>query len=66
MFNKDEYASEMKIIREAGRILAQRISVRLGMVEDPKLIRLYKSRHGARWFNDEVQLNTIVVQRFDK
>jgi len=27
---------------------------------------MYKARHGARWFNDEVQLSTIVVQRFDK
>jgi len=54
MFDKEEYDTEMKIIREAGRLQAQRISVRFGLVTDHKLIRLYKSRRGNSWFNDEV------------
>ena len=38
----------------------------MGLVTDPKLIRQYKARYGNLWFNDEVQLSSIVVQRFDK
>ena len=66
MFDKEEYATEMKLIRDAGRILSQRLSVRLGLVTDPKLIRHYKAHRGNLWFNDEVQLSSIVLQRFDK
>mmetsp|Transcript_20742 Transcript_20742/g.28000 ORF Transcript_20742/g.28000 Transcript_20742/m.28000 type:complete len:154 (+) Transcript_20742:341-802(+) len=66
MFDKSEYEAEMRMIREAGRVNAQRLSVRMGLVEDPKLIRLYKARYGNKWFNDEVQLSSLVVQRFDK
>ena len=54
MLDKDEYSTEMQMIRSAGRLLSQRLSVRIGFVEDPKLIRLYKARHGAKWFNDDV------------
>ena len=66
MFDKDEYQNEMKLIREAGRLLSQRVSIRLGLVTDHKLIRQYKAKKGRSWFNDDVQLSTIVVQRFDK
>ena len=61
MLDKEEYATEMKMVRDVGRLLSQRISIRIGFVEDPKLIRLYKTRHGAKWFNDDVQLSTIIV-----
>ena len=54
MFDKEEYATEMKFIRDAGRLASQRLSVRIGLVTDPKLIRIYKARKGALWFNDEV------------
>lgn len=66
MFDKEEYATEMKMIRDAGRLVAHRLSFRMGLVTDHKLIRQYKARKGNLWFNDEVQLSTIVVQRFDK
>ena len=66
MFDKEEYDTEMKIIKDTGRLQAQRLSVRMGLVTDHKLIRLYRSRRGNSWFNDEVQLSTIVLQRFDK
>lgn len=54
MFDKEEYETEMKIIKEAGRLQAQRLTVRMGLVTDHKLIRLYRSRRGNSWFNDEV------------
>ena len=46
MFDKDEYQAEMKSIRESARICAQRLGLRVGLVEDPKLIRLYKAKKG--------------------
>ena len=46
MFDKDEYQAEMKSIRESARISAQRLGLRIGLVEDPKLIRLYKAKKG--------------------
>ena len=54
------------MIKEAARILAGRMSVRIGLVTDHKLIRKYKALKGTSWFPDEVQLSTIVVQRYDK
>ena len=38
----------------------------MGLVTDHRLIRLYKAKRGNSWFNDEVQLSSLVVQRFDK
>lgn len=54
MFDKEEYETEMKTIRDSGRLNSARLSVRMGLVTDPKLIRLYKARKGNFWFNDEV------------
>lgn len=54
MFDKDEYVTEMKIVRDSGRLNGQRLSIRYGLVTDPKLIRLYKGRKGNQWFVDEV------------
>lgn len=65
IFDKEEYATELKVIRDTARLLAARVSVRVGLVTDPKLIRLYKARNGNHWFNDEVQLSSVVLQRFD-
>lgn len=54
MFDKEEYETEYNIVRDSGRLNGQRLSIRYGVVTDPKLIRLYKSRKGNQWFNDEV------------
>ena len=42
IYDKEEYSSELKLIREAGRLLAQRLSIRLALVTDHKIIRKYK------------------------
>ena len=39
MFDKEEYATEMKMIREAGRINAHKLGFRMALVTDHKLIR---------------------------
>lgn len=65
ILDRDEYETELKFAKDAGRLLASRVSHRIGLVTDRTLIRLYKSRKGALWFNDYVQSSTIVLQRFD-
>lgn len=66
MFDKTEYEKEMKDLRTAARLGAQRLGIRYGLVTDAKLIRKYKAKNGNKWFHDEVQLSTIVIQRYDK
>ena len=66
MSDKEDYETEFKIIKETSRLLSQRLSVRVGLVTDIKLIKQYKAKWGSLWFNDDVQLNTVVLQRFDK
>ena len=46
--------------------MSQKMGVRVGLVTEPKLIRKYKESFGTYWFPDSVQLNTIIVQRYDK
>ena len=43
----------------------RRIELRAGLVTDVKLIKRYKNRYGNLWFTDEVQLNSLVVKRYD-
>ena len=66
IFDKDEYEQELKYIREVGKLSAQRVSLRIGLVTDPRLIRKYKESYGTYWFPDNVQLSTVIVQRYDK
>ena len=66
IFDKDEYEQELKFIREVGKLSAQRLSLRIGLVTEPRLIRKYKESYGTYWFPDNVQLSTIIVQRYDK
>lgn len=41
------------------------MGVRFGIVTDSKLIKKYKSKYGTLWFADGVQLNTLLVRRYD-
>jgi len=61
IFDKDEHEQELKFVKEAGKILAQRVALRIGLVTDPILIRKYRSNYGTYWFPDSVQLSTIIV-----
>lgn len=65
IFNKEDYSTELKFIREAARNSARREALRFGIVSDPALVRIYKNRYGEHWFGDSVQLNGFIVKRFD-
>lgn len=54
IFDTEEFESELKLIKDAARVAAQRVSLRVGIVTDPKLCRKYKARKGRSWFNDDV------------
>lgn len=54
IFDKEESETELKMIKESGKILAGRMSLRIGLVTDHKLIRKYKAMKGTSWFPDEV------------
>jgi len=47
------------------RTSIKRIELRAGLVTDVKLIKRYKNRYGNLWFTDDVQLNSLVVKRYD-
>ena len=61
IFDKDEYEQELKFIREVAKLSAQRVSLRIGLVTDARLIRKYKESYGTYWFPDNVQLSTVIV-----
>ena len=61
LFDKEEYEAEYRVIRDASRLLSQRLSVRVGLVTDRKLIRQYKAKWGNLWFSDEANLSTVVL-----
>ena len=66
IFDTEDSETELKYIKETGKILAQRMALRIGIVTDAKLIRKYKEMKGTFWFPDNVQLTTIIIQRYDK
>ena len=65
-YEKEDFEAEIKTLKKVGRLLSQRLSIRIGFVEDRELIRLYKKRYSSNWFIDLVFSNAIVLQRFDK
>ena len=65
-YEKEDFEEEIKTLKKVGRLLSQRLSIRIGFIEDRDLIRLYKKRYSSNWFIDLVFSNAIVLQRFDK
>ena len=54
IFSKEDYVQEVKYIREAARNSARLEALRFGIVSDPALVRIYKKKYGAHWFNDSI------------
>lgn len=46
-----EYSSEIKNLKEAARYLSTRDNLRIGIVDDKKLIKKLKLKHGVKWFS---------------
>lgn len=62
MYDKSDYDEELKDIKNAGRFLANRDEVRIGFLNDPKLIRKFKKE--TSWFSRS-GFNSFIVKRYD-
>ena len=61
--DKKEYKNEYRLLQEAAQALSgRRDDLRVATVSDKALLKVYKERWGARWF-DQYSLNSIVLER---
>ena len=60
IFDKDEYKEEVKALKFAAKYLANRENLRIGIVDDPKLVKKFKNYYGMRWFSS-VSLSGLVL-----
>jgi len=61
--DKKEYKNEYRLLQEAAQALSgRRDDLRVATVSDKALVKVYKERWGARWF-DQYSLNSIVLER---
>lgn len=62
-YDKKEYSTEIKYLRESARMLANRYSMRVGIVTDEKLVSKMKKAHAE--FFDETSMTSMVLRRYD-
>ena len=63
-FDKDEYKSEIKSLKNSAQYLSLRDNLRIGIVDDQKLIKRLKIKFGKLWFPD-VGMSGCVMKRYD-
>lgn len=63
-YDKDEYKQEIKNLRESARYLSSRENLRIGIVDDKKLIKRLKLKYGVKWF-DPISMSSVVLKRYD-
>mmetsp|Transcript_4711 Transcript_4711/g.4395 ORF Transcript_4711/g.4395 Transcript_4711/m.4395 type:complete len:98 (+) Transcript_4711:579-872(+) len=51
IFDKSEYKDEVKYLKSAARYLSSRENLRMGIVDDVKLIKKFKLKYGVKWFS---------------
>ena len=64
IFDKEDYPDEIKNLKESGRFSAKRDEMRLAMVTDKKIIKMYKAKYGTSWFPDS-SYTTVILKRYD-
>ena len=64
IFDKSEYREEVTNIRNAAKYLSTRENLRVGIVDDVKLIKKFKNKYGVKWFSS-VALSSLVLKRYD-
>lgn len=50
LYDKEEYKTEFKNLKEAARYLATRENLRVGYVDDKRIIKKLKLKHGVKYF----------------
>ena len=64
IYDKDEYKDEIKFIKNAARFLSGRENLRIGIVDDPKLVKKFKLKYGVQFF-PHIGMTSMVLKRYD-
>jgi len=62
VYNKGDYDEELEEIKKVARRSAGNLNIRIGVVTDPKLVKVLKKE--TSWFGD-ASLNTVIMKRYD-
>lgn len=63
IYDKSEYAEEIKILRTHAQILANRYNLRVGIVTDERLVKMMKKSH--EYLFPEFGMSCLVLKRYD-
>jgi hypothetical protein len=63
-YDKTEYKAEFKELKEDARFLATRDNLRIGVVDNPRIIKKLKQKHQTAWFSAH-SLSSLVLKRYD-
>jgi hypothetical protein len=65
IFDKQEYKEELNGLKRDARVLAGRDNLRLGLVDNQRLVKKMKaSKHGPKLF-PPVSMSSLVLRRYD-
>jgi hypothetical protein len=64
IYDKSEYKEEVKQIKKSARYLSTRDNLRIGIVDDQRLVKKFKNKYGNKWFAD-VAMTSLVLKRYD-
>lgn len=62
IYNTGDYDEEIEKIRDIARKSAEMLNLRIGLVNDPRLVKKLKKE--TSWFGD-ASLNTMILKRYD-
>ena len=63
IYDKSDFAEEIKLLTNAGRYLSNRYNLRIGIVKDDKLVRRMRETHAELF--PEVGMSCLVLRRYD-
>jgi hypothetical protein len=64
LFDKADFADEVKTLKQSAKFCSKRDELRIAMVTDKKLIKKYKASYGNLWF-PEGTYSSLVLKRYD-
>lgn len=65
IYDRDEYRDELKALKDAARKLGYRNNLRVGVVDDPKMIKILRKTPNFGHFFQDVGLSTCALKRYD-
>lgn len=64
LWDKTEYKEEFKDLKQSAKFLATRDNLRVGFVDNQKLIKKMKAKYSTRMFSS-VSMSSLVLKRYD-